>query len=44
MEVRLKYELISKATISCISYNTQYNILATVAHGNDTAKFYKNIG
>lgn len=40
MEVRVKYEVISKATISSISYNHQCDLLALVAEGNDTASFF----
>lgn len=40
MEVTIKYQVINKSTISSMSYNQHYNILATVADGNDTATFY----
>lgn len=40
MEVTIKYQVINKSTISSMSYNHHYNILATVADGNDTATFY----
>jgi len=40
MEVRLKYEIVSKATISSISYCQHFNLLAAVADGNDTASFF----
>lgn len=40
MEVRVRYEVVSRATISCISYNHQYDLLGLVADGNDTASFF----
>ena len=40
MEVRVRYELVSRSTISTISYNHQFGILALVADGNDTASFF----
>ena len=40
MEVRVKYELVSRSTISSISYNQQFGILSVVADGNDTAAFF----
>lgn len=40
MEVRLKYEVVSRATISGMSYNHQCGILTVVADGNDTASFF----
>jgi hypothetical protein len=40
MEVRVKNEIVSKASISSISYNQHYNLLAVVADGNDTASFF----
>ncbi len=44
MEVRVKYELLSKATISSIAYNPQCNLLAAVADGIDTALFFTPTG
>lgn len=40
MEVTAKYELLSKATISSISYNSHHGILALIADGNDTVAFF----
>lgn len=40
MEVRANYQLLSKATISSISYNPQYDLLALIADGNDTVTFF----
>lgn len=40
MEVRIKYELASKATISNISYNPVFGVLAVIADGNDTVTFF----
>lgn len=40
MEVRVKYQVISRATISSISYSHQCGILTVVADGNDTASFF----
>lgn len=40
MEVRVKYEIVSKSTLSFISYNHHFSILALVANGNDTATFF----
>jgi WD40 repeat protein len=40
MEVRIKYEIASRSTISSISFNSVYNILAVTADGNDTTNFF----
>lgn len=40
MEVRIKYELVSRSTISSISFNHQFGVLSVVADGNDTAAFF----
>lgn len=44
MEVRIKYQLLSKATISSISYNSVYGVLGLAADGNDTATFFSPSG
>jgi|688.fasta_scaffold396045_2 hypothetical protein len=40
MEVRVKYQVISKATISSLSFNHKFNLIGAVADGSDTATFY----
>jgi hypothetical protein len=40
MEVRVKYQVISKATITNLSFNHKFNLIGVVADGSDTATFY----
>lgn len=40
IRVKVKNEILSKTTITSISYNYKYGLLAVVADASDTVAFY----